>query len=63
LRAPRIGRGAYLSSGSSVIGNITVGDYAKIGAGAVVTHDVPAGCTAAGVPAHLTNCPEHAIPA
>jgi serine O-acetyltransferase len=62
-RAPRIGRGAYLSSGSSIIGDISIGDFAKIGAGAVVTHDVPAGCTAVGVPARLTNCPEGAIPA
>ena len=62
-RAPRIGRGAYLSSGSSIIGDISIGDFAKIGAGAVVTADVPAGCTAVGVPARLTNCPEGAIPA
>jgi serine O-acetyltransferase len=62
-RAPRIGRGVLLSSGSSVIGDISVGDFAKIGAGAVVTHNVPAGCTAVGVPARLTNCPDDAIPA
>ena len=62
-RAPRIGRGAYLSSGSSIIGDISIGDFAKIGAGAVVTSDVPAGCTAVGVPARLTNCPEGAVPA
>jgi len=61
--SPRIGRGAYLSSGSSIIGDVTIGDFAKVGAGAVVTHDVPAGCTAVGVPARLTNCPETAIPA
>lgn len=57
-RAPRIGRGVLLSSGSSVIGDIVIGDFAKIGAGAVVRRDVPAGCTAIGVPARLTNCPE-----
>lgn len=62
-RAPRIGRGAYLSSGASIIGDISIGDFAKVGAGAVVTHDVPAGCTAVGVPARLTNCPEDAMPA
>src|SRR6201988_22788 len=37
LRAPRIGRGALLASGASVIGDIAIGDLAKIGAGAVVT--------------------------
>ena len=57
-RAPKIGRGVYLSGGSTIIGNVSVGDYAKIGAGAVVEHDVPPGCTAVGVPARLTNCPE-----
>jgi serine O-acetyltransferase len=57
-RAPKIGRGVYLSAGSTMIGGISVGDFAKIGAGAVVEHDVPAGCTAVGVPARLTNCPE-----
>jgi serine O-acetyltransferase len=62
-RAPRIGCGAYLSSSASIIGDICIGDFAKVGAGAVVTHDVPAGCTAVGVPARLTNCPEDAMPA
>ena len=57
-RAPKIGRGVYLGGGSTIIGNVSIGDFAKIGAGAVVEHDVPAGCTAVGVPARLTNCPE-----
>jgi serine O-acetyltransferase len=60
-RAPRIGRSAYLSSGSTIIGDISIGDFAKIGAGAVVTRDVPAGCTAVGVPARLTNCPDDVV--
>jgi serine O-acetyltransferase len=62
-RAPRIGRGVLLSTGAMVLGDINIGDLAKIGAGAVVTEDVPAGCTAVGVPARLTNCPEAGIPA
>ena len=57
-RAPKIGRGVYLSAGSTMIGGVSIGDFARIGAGAVVEHDVPAGCTAVGVPARLTNCPE-----
>jgi len=61
-RAPRIGRGAYITSGATILGDISVGDFAKIGAGSVVEHDVPAGCTAVGVPARLTNCPEPALP-
>jgi serine O-acetyltransferase len=62
-RAPRIGRGVLVSSGATVLGDVSVGDFAKIGAAAVVTADVPAGCTAVGVPARLTNCPEEGLPA
>ena len=57
-RAPRIGRGVLLSSGATILGDVSIGDFAKIGAGSVVTNDVPRGCTAIGVPARLTNCPE-----
>jgi serine O-acetyltransferase len=57
-RAPRIGRGVLLSSGATILGDISIGDFAKIGAGSVVTTDVPSGCTAIGVPARLTHCPE-----
>lgn len=62
-RAPRIGRGALLSAGSTIVGDVSIGDFAKIGAGAVVAHDVPPGCTAVGVPARLTNCPESGVTA
>ena len=62
-RAPKIGRGVYLSAGSTMIGGVSIGDFAKIGAGAVVEHDVPPGCTAVGVPARLTNCPEPKVSA
>jgi len=47
----RICRGASLGSGVVVMCGVTVGDGAMVGAGAVVTHDVPAGTTVAGVPA------------
>ena len=60
-RAPRIGRGVLLTSGASILGDLSIGDFAKIGAGSVVDQDVPAGCTAVGVPARLTNCPEPAL--
>lgn len=59
-RSPRIGRGVYIGAGASILGDISIGDLAKIGAGTVVTSDVPDGCTAVGNPARLTNCPEPA---
>ena len=60
LRSPRIGRGVFIGSGATILGDIEIGDFAKIGAGTVVTGDVPPGCTAIGNPARLTNCPEPA---
>jgi serine O-acetyltransferase len=57
-RAPTVGRSVLLSAGATVLGDISIGDFARIGAGSVVTQDVPSGCTAVGVPARLTNCPE-----
>jgi serine O-acetyltransferase len=62
-RAPRIGRGVLLSTGATILGDVSVGDFAKVGAGALVEHDVPAGCTAIGVPARLVNCVEAELPA
>ena len=62
-RAPRIGRGVLLSAGATILGDVSVGDFAKIGAGSVVETDVPAGCTAVGVPARLANCAEAGLPA
>lgn len=56
--SPKIGRGVLLSAGSTIIGDVTVGDFAKIGANSLVTRDVPSGCTAVGVPARLVNCLE-----
>ncbi|MCA1412019.1 serine acetyltransferase [Bradyrhizobium sp. NBAIM20] len=56
MRSPRIGRGVFIGSGATILGDIEIGDFAKIGAGTVVTGDVPGGCTAIGNPARLTNC-------
>jgi len=62
-RAPRIGRGVLLSGGSTILGDVSIGDHAKVGADSVVTRDIPAGCTAVGVPARLANCPEAGVSA
>src|SRR5262249_28092470 len=62
-RHPKIGRGVLLGAGAKVLGNITIGDFAKIASGSVVLKPVPGGCTAAGVPARLVNCPTCEEPA
>ncbi len=49
----RICKGASLGSGSVIMCGVTVGEKAVVGAGAVVTKDVPPGATVAGVPARL----------
>ncbi|MDC7682504.1 serine O-acetyltransferase [Asticcacaulis sp. BYS171W] len=62
-RHPKIGKGVLLGAGAKVLGNIEIGDYAKIAAGSVVLKPVPSHCTAAGVPARLVNCQTCADPA
>jgi len=56
-RHPKIGRGVLVSVGAKILGNIHVGDEAKIAAGSVVLKDVPARCTVAGVPAKPVGGP------
>jgi len=45
--------GASIGSGATVLPNITIGEHAIIGAGSVVTRDVPANAIVAGAPARL----------
>ena len=59
-RHPTIGSHVTISAGAAVLGPFTVGDYAKIGAGAVVLSEVPPCATVVGVPGHvvrLYDCP------
>ncbi|MBB5984886.1 serine O-acetyltransferase EpsC [Sphingobium lignivorans] len=53
-RHPTIEDGAILGSGSQVLGPITVGKRARVGANAVVTKDVPPGAVMIGIPARAT---------
>jgi serine O-acetyltransferase len=50
---PTLGNNVYVGAGAKIIGKLSVGDGARIGANAVVTKDVPAGCTAIGIPAQI----------
>lgn len=46
-----LGTEVWIGRGVTVLGGVTIGDRATVGANAVVTRDVPAGATVAGVPA------------
>jgi serine O-acetyltransferase len=54
-RHPKIGSGVLIGAGAKVLGNIRVGDCARIAAGSVVLHDVPPKKTVAGVPAKIVG--------
>jgi serine O-acetyltransferase len=62
-RHPKVRKGVLIGAGAKILGNITVGECAKIGAGSVVIKDVPARATVAGVPAQVigeTQCSQPA---
>lgn len=54
-RHPTIGNHVLLSAHVQVIGNVTIGNFSKIGAGAVVLKDIPTGVTAVGIPAQVVK--------
>lgn len=50
---PVIGGHVDIGAGAKILGGIRIGDHVKIGANSVVITDVPAGATAAGIPARI----------
>jgi serine O-acetyltransferase len=54
-RSPVLGDNIFIGAGAKVIGAVTVGDGARIGANAVVIDDVPPHATAVGVPARMVQ--------
>ncbi|MBE7062153.1 MAG: serine O-acetyltransferase [Clostridiales bacterium] len=54
-RHPTIKKGAMISAGAKILGGFTVGEYAKIGAGAVVLKEVPPYATVVGVPGNVVR--------
>lgn len=54
-RHPTIESGAIIGAGAQVLGDITIGEGAKVGANSVVTTDIPAHATAIGIPARVVG--------
>ncbi|GEN31951.1 serine O-acetyltransferase [Cerasibacillus quisquiliarum] len=54
-RHPTIKDHALIATGAKVLGSITVGEYARIGAGSVVLKDVPAHATVVGIPGRVVR--------
>ncbi|MEZ4500744.1 MAG: serine O-acetyltransferase [Thermomicrobiales bacterium] len=50
-RHPTLGNGVIVGVGAKILGDVTIGDNARIGGGAVVLRDIPADTTAVGIPA------------
>jgi serine O-acetyltransferase len=54
-RHPKIRRGVLIGAGAKILGNIEVGECARIASGSVVLKSVPANMTVAGVPARVVG--------
>ncbi|MEZ6132858.1 MAG: serine O-acetyltransferase [Planctomycetaceae bacterium] len=61
-RHPKVRRCVLIGAGAKILGNVEIGEGAKIGAGSVVLTNVPPHCTYAGIPAVLVGRPESAEP-
>ncbi|MBV1788998.1 serine O-acetyltransferase [Marinobacterium sp. D7] len=55
-RHPKIRQGVMIGAGSKILGNIEVGECARVGAGSVVLEPVPPHTTVVGVPARVVGC-------
>ena len=53
--SPRIGSDVFIGAGAKVLGSVALGDHARVGANAVVLHDVPAYATVVGIPARVVR--------
>lgn len=54
-----IGRDCFFGTGAKIVKGVTIGEHVIIGANAVVTHDIPAFCLAAGNPAKVIKRYNH----
>jgi len=60
-RHPTICDGVFIGNNANVLGNITVGENSRVGAGSVVLTDVPPNSTVVGVPAHIVYRAGHRV--
>lgn len=61
-RHPTLGKNVVVGAGAKVLGPITVGDNARIGANTVVLHDVPPGTVVVGVPGQVISRRQPSVP-
>lgn len=57
-RHPTLGDGVLVGAGAKILGPITVGNQARVGANSVVVQDVPEGCTVVGIPGKVVKLRE-----
>jgi serine O-acetyltransferase len=62
-RHPKVRRGVLIGAGATILGNIEIGNSARIVAGSVVIHPLPPNSTAAAVPARVIGTAGVAEPA
>jgi serine O-acetyltransferase len=62
-RHPKVRQGVLIAAGAKILGNVEIGENAKVGAGAVVLKDVAPHTTVVGVPAKAVGTPAAASPA
>ncbi|MCA9050461.1 MAG: serine O-acetyltransferase [Planctomycetaceae bacterium] len=61
-RHPKVRANVLIGAGAKILGNVEIGEGAKIGAGSVVLSNVPPHCTFAGVPAVMVGRPRTEVP-
>ena len=60
-RHPTLGNNVLIGAGTKVLGPVYIGDNSRIGAGSVVLRNLPANCTAVGVPAEVGRINNKAV--
>jgi serine O-acetyltransferase len=62
-RHPKVRRGVLIAAGAKILGNVEIGEGAKVGGSAVVLNDVPPHTTVVGIPARPFGHPKSDFPA